>query len=109
MRFIGLKNCDTCRRALRALAAAGIAPDVTDVRTDGIAEADQEAIIAAFGAAAINRASTTWRGLSEAEKAGDPKALLTAHALLLKRPAIYADGVWTLGWKADVAAFRLGD
>jgi len=109
MRFFGLKSCDTCRKALKALAAAGRAPEVIDVRADGLSDADRATIVAKFGDAALNRSSTTWRNLSDAEKAGDPTALLAAHPTLMKRPVIEADGVWTIGWKADVQAKHLGD
>ena len=108
MRVYCLKTCDTCRKALKALDAAGIAFDLRDVRADGIAAEDIAAILAAHGEAAINRASTTWRGLSEAEKAQAPAALLAAHPTLLKRPAIEAAGGWLLGWKADVQAKVIG-
>ena len=108
MRVYCLKTCDTCRKALKAMDAAGIAYDLRDVRADGIAADDIAAILAAHGEAAINRASTTWRGLSEAEKALAPAALLAAHPTLLKRPAIEAAGGWLLGWKADVQAKVIG-
>ena len=108
MRFFGLKTCDTCRKALKSLAAAGYAPTVIDVRQDGVVDADLTALLVQFGDAAINRASTTWRGLSEADKQADPLALLQAHPTLMKRPAIDVDGDWTLGWKADVQAKYLG-
>ena len=109
MRFFGLKSCDTCRKALKALAGAGHAPEVIDVRAEGMSEGDLATIVAQFGDVAINRASTTWRGLSDAEKTGDPAALLAAHPTLMKRPVIEAGGVWTIGWKADVQAKYLGD
>jgi arsenate reductase-like glutaredoxin family protein len=108
MRVYCLKTCDTCRKATKALDAAGIAYDLRDVRADGIAAADIVAILATHGEAAINRASTTWRGLSEAEKAQAPEVLLAAHPTLLKRPAIAAAGGWLLGWKADVQAKVIG-
>ncbi len=107
MRFFGLKTCDTCRKALKSLRAAGIEPTVIDVRADGLTEADITAIVNAFGDASVNRASTTWRGLSDAEKAADPADLLRAHPTLMKRPVIESDG-WTIGWKADVQAKHLG-
>lgn len=109
MRFFGLKSCDTCRKALKSLAASGYTPDVIDVRADGVSDADRAQIIAVFGDAALNRASTTWRGLSDAEKAVDPANLLAAHPTLMKRPVIEMDGSWTIGWKADVQAKYLGD
>ena len=109
MRFFGLKTCDTCRKALKAIRDKG--SDVTgiDVRADGIAPDDQTSIVAAFGDATLNRASTTWRGLSDAEKAADVAALLAAHPTLMKRPVIEKDGVWTIGWKPDVQKQVLGE
>ena len=108
MHFIGLKSCDTCRRALKDIRAAGIEPTVKDVRADGLSFDDIAALITAFGDMAINRASTTWRGLSDDEKAQAPDALLAAHPTLLKRPAIFHNGTWTIGWKPDTAAQVLG-
>lgn len=109
MRFFGLKACDTCRKALKAIGDKGLAVTVTDVRADGIAPADQAKIVAAFGDATLNRASTTWRGLSDAEKAGDVADLLAAHPTLMKRPVIENNGVWTIGWKPDVQKQVLGE
>lgn len=109
MRFFGLKTCDTCRKALKNLAAAGYDPQVIDVRADGISAADLQTIIATFGDGALNRASTTWRALSDAEKEADAAALLAAHPTLMKRPVIEAEGQWTIGWKADVQAKYLGE
>ena len=108
MRFFGLKTCDTCRKALSALRAAGLDPTVVDVRADGIARADLEAIVAAFGDKAVNRSSTTWRALSEADRATDPVDLLAAHPTLMKRPVIEEGGQMTLGWAADAQATWLG-
>ena len=108
MRFFGLKTCDTCRKALKALREAGREPTVIDVRADGVSDADRAAILAEFGDKAINRASTTWRGLSDEDKARDPADLLAEHPTLMKRPVIEADGVLYLGWKKDVQDALLG-
>ena len=96
MRFFGLKSCDTCRKALKSLAGREV--EVIDVRADGVQAADLDAMLNAFGPAAINTRSTTWRGLTEAERDQDAKALLDAHPTLLKRPVIEADGAWYQGW-----------
>ena len=77
MRFFGLKSCDTCRKALKALAGHEV--DVIDVRADGVSDADRTAMIAAFGDGVLNKRSTTWRQLSEAEQAQDPATLIAAH------------------------------
>jgi arsenate reductase-like glutaredoxin family protein len=104
MRVFALKTCDTCRTALAQLRAAGHAPQVIDIRSHGIGPADLAAMIAQFGDKAINRASTTWRGLTEAERARDPATLLATYPTLLKRPVIDRDGVWTMGWTPMVQA-----
>lgn len=106
LRFFGLKSCDTCRKAQRALTDAGWVPEVIDVRADGLTEADIALILNKLGDAAVNRASTTWRNLDDAERAEAPALLLARHPTLLKRPIIEHDG-WTVGWKADVQAHWL--
>lgn len=108
MRIFGLKTCDACRRAIAALRAAGMEPEVIDVRGDGIAPVDLARIVAAFGDRAVNRASATWRGLSEGERALDPMALLAAHPTVMKRPVIDHDGAWFIGWDKAVQAAVLG-
>ncbi|WP_375281050.1 arsenate reductase family protein [Pseudooctadecabacter sp.] len=99
MRFFGLKTCDTCRKALKALD--GQAVEVIDVRADGVSDADRAAMVAAFGETVINKRSTTWRGLSEVEQSLDLDTLLKKHPTLLKRPVIDRDGVWLQGWTDD--------
>nr|WP_070961112.1 ArsC/Spx/MgsR family protein [Hyphomonas sp. Mor2] len=105
----GLKNCDTCKKALKALEAANVAVQFVDIR----AEADLEACVPAWLAAAgadvlVNRRSTTWRNLSEVERAGDPQALLIAHPTLVKRPVIDAGDQVHVGWSKPVQAALLG-
>lgn len=109
MRFFGLKACDTCRKALKSIKEKGLGVAVVDVRADGVAPTDQAQIVAQFGDAALNRASTTWRGLTDEEKAQDVATLLAKHPTLMKRPVIEKDGVWTIGWKPDVQNQVLGD
>lgn len=104
MRFFGLKTCDTCRKALAALRASGHDPQVIDVRADGIGADDLQAIVGALGAGAVNRASATWRGLSEQERALPPDALIARHPTVMKRPVIDDNGRWHLGWDAGVQA-----
>ena len=80
MTLYGLKTCDTCRKAIKAL------PGVTfvDVRADGVP------------ADVLARAHA---------RARDPLALLAEHPALMKRPLIVADdGQMYLGWGKDVQA-----
>ncbi|MEM6900499.1 MAG: ArsC/Spx/MgsR family protein [Pseudomonadota bacterium] len=100
----GLKNCDTCKKALKALEAAGKTVSFVDIR----AEADLAAKVPAWLSAAgpdklVNKRSTTWRNLSETERDSDPAALLTANPTLIKRPVIEDGGDVHVGWAKDVA------
>ena len=104
----GLKNCDTCKKALKALEAAGKSVTFVDIR----AEADLPALLpnwldAAGADLLINRRSTTWRGLSEDERAGNPLALLAQNPTLVKRPVIEASGHVHVGWTKDVQSALL--
>ncbi len=93
-----LPNCDTCRKALKALPGARL----RDIRAEPLTETERAEFLSAFGDKLINRASTTWRGLDEEARAAPPEALLAAHPTLMKRPVIRAGETLHLGWKADV-------
>lgn len=109
MKVFGLRTCDTVRAAIKALSAAGYAPELVDVRVNGIEAADLERFFAAFGDALVNRRSATWRGLTADERAGDPLRLISAHPAVMKRPVIEAEGRLTLGWDKAVQAQWLGN
>lgn len=104
MELLGLKACDTCRNAVKALTAAGREVAFRDVRETPLSRAEAEAFHAAFGDAIVNRRSTTWRGLGEEERAGDPVELLMAHPTLMKRPVIRDGDALYLGWTAKTKA-----
>ena len=70
MKFYGLKTCDTCKKAQKALSAAGVSFDVIDVRADGVAEAELQRWLDKVGdEVLVNRRSTTWRGMDEGARA----------------------------------------
>ena len=104
MKFYGLKNCDTCRKARRWLDDNGIAHEVFDVREDGFMADD---ILRWRGHhewdTLINRRSTTWRALPDADKqaASDDEfqALLLEHPTLLKRPIMETDEGVLVGFR----------
>lgn len=98
MRLYGLKNCDTCRKALKHLENA----EFSDVRDPGVPQDVLEAALRRFGEKVINTRSTTWRKLSEEERAMPPLDLLTAHPALMKRPLIVDGDSFYLGWGKDV-------
>ncbi|MBA3070388.1 MAG: ArsC family transcriptional regulator [Hyphomonas sp.] len=110
-KLFGLKNCDTCKKALKDLEASGAAPEFVDIR----AEADLKTLlprwIAAAGEKLINRSSATWRALSDADKAratgASLEGLLLGHPTLIKRPVIETGGDILIGWTAETKA-RIG-
>ena len=102
MKIYGLKTCDTCRAAVKALAGQGAV--LVDIRAEPLDPATRASFLAEFGEALVNRRSTTWKGLSEAERAGAPEDLLADHPALMKRPVIAAGGKLYLGWDAGVRA-----
>lgn len=100
VKLYGLKNCDTCRKALKTL------PDATlvDVRAEGV---PQDLIVRAldkFGEKLLNTRSTTWRNLDEDARAKPPLELLAAHPALMKRPLIVAGDALLLGWSDQTPA-----
>ena len=104
----GLPNCDTCRAAKKALEAAGKTVTLHDVRNDPLERGTLARFHATLGESLVNRRSTTWRGLSQDARAGDPVDLLAAHPTLMKRPVIEAGKALTLGWDATAQATHLG-
>ena len=106
IRFWGLKKCNSCRAALKAIAGAGIEVDVSDVRDDAMPADLLSRLLAAHGAdQVINRRSKTWRGLDEATRNSDPVELLQAYPALMKRPLILLEnGDSYIGWTPQAKA-----
>lgn len=100
MKLYGLKNCDTCRKALKLLPDAAL----VDVRADGVPANVLAAAHAQFGAALLNTRSTTWRGLDAQTRARPPLDLLAEHPALMKRPLIETGETLYLGWTKEVQA-----
>ncbi|MDO5756785.1 MAG: ArsC/Spx/MgsR family protein [Rhodobacterales bacterium] len=104
MIIYGLKACDTCRKATKALEQSRL----QDIREAPVPEETLTAALAQFGEALINRRSTTWRTLPEADRNAAPLDLIAEHPAVMKRPLIDADGALYLGWGKDVQAALLG-
>ena len=107
LRIYGIKTCDTCRKALKELSAAGHDVTFVDVRAEPVDAGTLAAWMAALGPDLFNRRSTTWKGLSEearasAETADGAVALLTEHPTLMKRPVIETGDATHLGWTPKV-------
>ena len=109
LELYGLKNCDSCKKALKAIAATGKVVTFHDVRSDGVSKQQLETWLAAVGRdRLVNTRSTTWRGLSEEERRmendEDAKHLLALYPTLIKRPVIVNENTISVGWSKEQEA-----
>ncbi len=107
-----LKNCDTCKKAIQWLEAEGVVFNNHDVRADGLSEEIISQIVKTLGyEKALNRRSTTWRNLDEAQKAdvdnAKAVALIAEHETLLKRPVFVGGDEMVAGFGDDARALVL--
>lgn len=99
-----IKNCDTCRKAIKELDRKGIPFQVHDLREDGLSAPLLEHILDRVPVMeALNRRSTTWRQLDEQQKAqidaNSARELILAHPTLLKRPLLDTGDEIRLGYR----------
>ncbi|NJM83794.1 MAG: hypothetical protein HC844_16250 [Tabrizicola sp.] len=104
MVLYGIPTCDTCKRALKTLQAAGKDVTFRDIRATPLTAAEIAAITDEFGDLAVNKQSTTYRGFKDFLKASDPEDQIAAQPTVMKRPVIEDGGTWYLGWDAAVEA-----
>lgn len=105
----GLKTCDTCRKAMNALAADGHDVVLVDIRAEADLPKKVPEWLKAVGPdTLVNKRSTTWRALSTHEKSqveqGQAESLLIANPTLIKRPVIETGADVYVGWTKDVQA-----
>jgi len=108
MKVFGIKSCDSCRKARRWLDERGSDYEWYDLRADGVESGTVQSWLRAVGPEVlVNRRSTTWRGLSETQRAEamDTETaadLLVAHPTLIKRPVVVVDDRVLVGFGAEV-------
>ncbi len=110
----GIPNCDTVKKASVWLDQQGHAYTFHDYKKEGADPAKIADWIAAAGLdVVVNRKGTTFRALSDADKAKAASAdtapvLLAANPSVIKRPIVeHANGL-LVGFKADEWAAALG-
>ena len=98
----GIKQCDTCRKALKWLAQEGIEHQFHDFRVDGLqASLLQGWLDSSFSDKLINRRSTTWRQLTDEQRqfeGNEMLGLLLEHPTLIKRPVFVKDDIVAVGF-----------
>ena len=100
-----LKSCDKCKKAIKALEAAGNRLEIIDVRATGVPQARLSEWLELHGEdTLVNRNSTTWRRLDDITRNTKTLELLMAYPTLLRRPVIVAGGLSHIGWSKEVQA-----
>jgi len=102
----GIKNCDTMKKARAWLDKHGVAYSFHDYKAEGI---DKERLArwskVAGWEVLLNRAGTTFRKLSEADKADLTEkkaiALMLAQPSMIKRPVLEVGSKLLVGFKPD--------
>jgi len=98
----GIKQCDTCRKALKWLDGQGIEHQFHDFRVDGLgADLLQNWLDSPYADKLVNRRSTTWRQLSEEQRQFEGDALvelLLEFPTLIKRPVLVTDSIVAVGF-----------
>lgn len=105
IRLYGLTKCGTCQKARAWLETNSVAHDFVDYRDHPIDPVLLLNWAESLGGweKLVNRASMTWRGLTEEQKtvAGDAGwlALIAQYPTLIRRPlTVFADGVVSTGF-----------
>jgi arsenate reductase (glutaredoxin) len=115
MKLYGIPNCTTVKKARAWLADHGHDPAFHNFRKQGVDAAWLREVIKQTGwQALLNTHGTTWRKLSDAEKAaaGDEAgaiALMISQPSVIKRPVLERDGRYHLGFAEDQYDALFGD
>jgi arsenate reductase (glutaredoxin) len=100
----GISNCDTVKKSLAWLDAAGKRYKFHDFKKQGVPEDALRQWVSALGwEALINKKGTTWRKLDSAEQEGvrdasSAIALMLAHGSVIKRPVVVRGTLITVGY-----------
>lgn len=110
----GIPNCDTVRRARAWLAERGVEVRFHDFKREGLADERLARWTHALGwERLLNRRGTSWRGLSEAERAAvidasSAQTLMLRLPSLIKRPVVeWPDGTLSVGFEPEDWSRRL--
>lgn len=108
----GIKACNTMKKARAWLDEHGVAYEFHDYKSAGIDRTSLERWCAEHGwDKVLNRAGTTFRQLSDAQKADLDQAraieLMLAAPSMIKRPVLDLGGRTLLGFKPELYAAAL--
>jgi arsenate reductase len=103
VKVYGIPNCGSVKKALDSLKTKGETIEFHDFKKQGLAPELLDTWVQSLGLdRLINRKGTTWRNLSDADKAlaespEEAKALILKNLSLIKRPVVDQDGKLSIG------------
>jgi len=103
----GIPNCDTMKKARTWLDGHGVAYAFHDYRASGLEAKRLDGWVGKLGwEVLLNKASTSFRALPEADRQGldgkKAKALMLANPTMIKRPVLDLGDRLLVGFKPDV-------
>lgn len=107
LKVYGIPNCDTVKKATVWLKNKGIAYEFQDYKKLGISEAKlEEWLIQVPYDKLVNRAGTTFKKLTEEEKAkiidnASAITLMLEKTSVIKRPIVESDKILAVGFKVE--------
>jgi len=107
MKLYGIPNCTTVKKARAWLAGQALDVAFHDFKKQGVDAGWLHQVVAQTGwQALVNTRGTTWRKLTDADKAAvideaSAIALMQAHPSVIKRPVLERDGHYHLGFAED--------
>ncbi len=99
VKIYGINNCDTVKKAIKFLSGFALPYEFIDYRENPISESLFETIKQAVGLdLLINKRSTTFRTLSDADKQSIDYELVRKYPTLIKRPVLIKNGKVMVGY-----------
>jgi arsenate reductase len=91
----GIKNCDTCKKAIKHFSGQATFRDIRDFP---LSKDTLEKFLFAFGGDLINTRSQTWRALTNTDKLLNKIDLINKYPTVMKRPVIAHFDALSIGW-----------
>lgn len=106
IKLLGIKNCDTVRKARRWLKDNDYDVEFVDLRESPLNKNEWKTILENTDSSVlVNTRGTTWRKLDDSEKDISSQAniiaLLTKNPTVMKRPLLISEGIYHIGFKPE--------
>lgn len=106
IKILGIKNCDTVRKARKWLKDENFEVEFIDLRDAPLSKNEWQTIVENTDPSVlVNTRGTTWRKLDDNEKNISSNAkiikMMTANPTVMKRPLLIKDDIYHIGFKPE--------